>query len=732
VHSKSSSHEKIALYRSLFRGRDDVFAKRWESKTGKKGYSPACKNEWVAGVCNKPCSKCTNCDYSPLTDEAIRDHLSGKETVGLYPLLPDETCWLLAVDFDKASWMEDVRAFLLTCDESQVPAYLERSRSGNGGHVWIFFERPIAAAQARRLGSAILTRTMERRHEVGLDSYDRLFPNQDTMPKGGFGNLIALPLQKAPRDRGNSVFVDREFHPYHDQWAYLAEVRRMTETEVNTLVEHADRTDSIIGVRISETEDDAEQDPWTLPPSGKREERPIPGAFPPAVRVVQGNLLYVDKLGLPPAMLNRIIRLAAFQNPEFYQAQRMRMSTYGKPRIISCAEDFPHHVGLPRGCFDDLVSLLTQHDIKINLVDERNPGRPIDLTFKGSLTPLQQEAAQALLAHDMGVLSATTAFGKTVVGSWMIAERKANTLILVHRRQLLDQWRERLATFLGIPKKAIGQIGGGKDKPNGVLDVGVIQSLSHKGVVKDIIADYGQVIVDECHHLSAVSFELLLKKAKARYVAGLTATPVRKDGHHPIIMMQCGPIRFPADAKEQAAARPFDHEVVARKTAFRLPADSTDLSIQDVYAALGVDEARNRLIVADTLQALATGRSPLILTERTQHAEQLATALSANVENVILLRGGMGAKQRRAMSEKLALIPDNASRVIIATGRYIGEGFDDARLDTLFLAMPVSWRGTLQQYAGRLHRLHDQKRVVQVYDYVDDQVPCLTECTRSA
>jgi len=725
VTGKSAAHEKIALFRSLFRGRADVFAKRWESNTGKSGYSPACRNEWVAGVCSKPCSKCTNCDYSPLTDEVIRDHLSGKATVGLYPLLTDETSWFLAVDFDKTSWMADVRAFLETCEELGVPAYLERSRSGNGGHVWIFFDRPITAAQARRLGSAILTRTMDRRHEVGLDSYDRLFPNQDTMPKGGFGNLIALPLQKAPRDQGNSVFVDREFNPHPDQWAFLAEVRRMRESEVDALVEQAALTDSVLGVRMSETEEDAEADPWTLPPSGARVERPIAGPFAPAVRVVQGNLIYVEKDGLPPAMLNRIIRLAAFQNPEFYQAQKMRMSTYGKPRIIGCAEDFPNYVGLPRGCLGELLNMLTQHDIKVNLVDERNSGNPIDVRFCGSLTPWQQQAAQALLAHEMGILSATTAFGKTVVGSWLIAERRVNTLVLVHRRQLLDQWRERLATFLGVPKKAIGQIGGGRDKPTGIVDVGVIQSLSHKGVVKDIVAHYGQVIVDECHHLSAFSFELLLKQAKARYVVGLTATPVRKDGHHPIIMMQCGPIRFRVDAKEQAATRPFDHVVITRKTEFHLPAESAELSIQDVYAALGADEARTRLIVADTLQAVVAQRSPLILTERTQHAEQLAAFLSARVENVILLRGGMGAKQRRAVSERLASIPEGAPRVIIATGRYIGEGFDDARLDTLFLAMPVSWRGTLQQYAGRLHRLHDQKHVVQVYDYLDAEVPML-------
>lgn len=309
--------------------------------------------------------------------------------------------------------------------------------------------------------------------------------------------------------------------------------------------------------------------------------------------------------------------------------------------------------------------------------------------------------------------------------AWLIAARKVNTLVLVHRGQLLDQWRERLAAFLGLPLKAIGQIGGGKVKPTGFVDIGVIQSLCRKGEVKNLVADYGQIIVDECHHLPAFSFEQALKQAKARYVAGLTATPVRKDGHHPIIMMQCGPIRFRVDAKEQAAARPFEHLVVPRYTEFAPPAETMESGIQDIYSALAADRGRNDLIISDLLAALECGRSPLLLTERTGHLDELARRLEGLVRQTIVLRGGMGAKERRVVAGQLAAIPEGEERVLLATGRYIGEGFDDARLDTLFLAMPISWRGTLQQYAGRLHRLHDNKRVVQIYDYVDARVPML-------
>jgi superfamily II DNA or RNA helicase len=671
------------------------------------------------------CSDCENRDLKPVTDEVIRGHLHGKHTVGVYPLLPNETCWFLAVDFDKKSWQEDVGVFLKTCGEIGIPAALERSRSGKGGHVWMFFDRPVPASLARKFGCAILTRSMERRHQIGLDSYDRFFPSQDTIPKGGFGNLIALPLQRVPGEKGNSVFVNGEFEVYPDQWMFLFAIKRIQLEKVESIVQEASRNGTILGVRISLADEGVEEDPWTLPPSKKRKERAIQGPFPQTVRVVQGNLIYIEKNGLPPAMLNRLIRLAAFQNPDFYKAQAMRLSTFGKPRIIGCAEDFPSYVGLPRGCLDDAVELFKTHNIKPELADERFGGISINVTFKGELRPLQQEAAQQLFAHGYGILSAPTAFGKTVIAAWLIANRKVNTLVLVHRRQLMDQWRERMALFLGMPLEDIGQVSGGKKRVTGSIDIGLIQSLNRKGEVKDMVAGYGQIIVDECHHIPAFTFEQVLKQVKAKYIVGLTATPIRKDGHHPIILMQCGPIRFRESAKKQAEARPFEHVVITRHTNFRIAPESADVKIQDIYAALVLDKDRNELIFNDLVKALEMGRSPLLLTERIDHLEQFAKQLKGVAQNIIVLKGGMGSKQRKALADQIKAVPDSKERVILSTGRYIGEGFDDARLDTLFLAMPISWRGTLQQYVGRLHRLHDNKRVVQVYDYVDIHVPTL-------
>jgi superfamily II DNA or RNA helicase len=719
-----SPEDKVALFRSFFRGREDVYPVRWENRQGKSGYSPACVNEWKRPLCGKPrikCSECENRKLLPVTDEVIQGHLTGKHTVGVYAILPDETCWFLAVDFDKKTWMEDATALLTTCEEMGIPAALERSRSGNGGHVWIFFDAPVPAGLARKLGSTILTYTMEKYHHMGLDSYDRFFPSQDTMPKGGFGSLIALPLQRVPRDKGNSLFLDMDFNPYLDQWSYLSIIRKMNQAEVEKVVYAAQRAGKVLGVRMSLTEEGAD-DPWTLPPSGKSPEKIIKGSFPEKVSIVIGNMAYIEKEGLPPAMINKLIRLAAFQNPEFYKAQAMRLSTFGKPRIISCAEDFGRHIALPRGSIDEAVSLLGAHGVKVEIRDERFHGTLIDVAFQGELRPLQDKAVRAMLKHDIGILSAPTAFGKTAVGAYLIAERKANTLVLVHRRILMDQWHERLRAFLATD--AIGSIGGGKDKRTGIVDVGMIQSLIRDGTVKDLVAEYGHIMVDECHHVSAFSFEQVLKQSKAKYITGLTATPVRKDGHHPIIIMQCGPIRFRGDARKEARERPFEHVVIPRHTGFRMPDGSED-GIQPVYAALINDKPRNDLIFNDLLSALEEGRSPLLLTERTEHLDEFAGRLKGFAKNIIVLRGGMGKKQLKAIAEQLTSIPEDEERVLIATGRYIGEGFDDARLDTLFLAMPISWRGTLQQYAGRLHRLHDKKKVVRIYDYVDSDAPML-------
>jgi len=708
VSNRSSPRAKLELFRSLFRGRDDVYARRWEAGDGRCGYSPAGIRNWKAVLSSRPEDR-KKVDRQtrrllPLTEEIIRRHLIGTETIGIYPLLPDETCWLLAVDLDKAGWHRDAATFLAVCNEWNVPASLERSRSGNGGHVWIFFDRPVPAATARKLGCAILTRAMERRHQMGLDSYDRFFPNQDTLPRNGFGSPIALPLEKGPRQRGNSVFLDPALGPYRDQWQFLSSLERAPAERVEALVQEASRTGEIMGVRL---------------------DKPIPPPLPRQVRIVRGNLLHVEKADLPSRMLNRLMRLAAFENPEFCQAQAMRLSTFGKPRFIACAEDFPQHIGLPRGCLDEVVSLLRAHGVESEIRDERFPGHAIDAVFQGQLRPVQQGAAAAILRQDEGVVCAPTAFGKTTLAAWLIAQRRVNTLVLVDRRQLLDQWRERLAMFLNLPAKDIGQVGGGKTARTGSLDVALIQSLRRQGEVKDFVAGYGQVIVDECHHLPAFTFEQVLKRVKARYVLGLTATPIRKDGHHPIIYMQCGPVRFHLSARKAARTAPFEHRVIPRFTQFRAPGEGTEVSIHDLYAAMVSDPARNELILTDLVEAVQAGRTPLLLTGRTGHLGRLAALLEGRLRNVFVLKGGMGRRQRKAVADALAGVPDGEPRVILATGSYIGEGFDDARLDTLLLAMPISWRGTLQQYAGRLHRLHDAKGVVEIYDYVDLHVPML-------
>lgn len=744
ITNQPSQEEKITLFRSLFRGREDVYPRRFESwKTGKSGYQPACRNEWVRGICEKPkirCEDCTNRAFLPVTNEVVRNHLLGMDpqdrtgrdfVIGVYPMLLDETCWFLAADFDKATWQEDVKAFLETCNLFSVPVALERSRSGNGGHIWIFFSEPIPAILARKMGTFLLTQTMERRPEIGLDSYDRFFPSQDTLPRGGFGNLIALPLQKKPRESGNSLFLDENLVAYQDQWAPLSAIRRMNRREVESIVGEAEKRNAILGIRVPVTDENDDQ-PWVAPPSRQRKDQPVIGPLPEQIDLVLGNQIYIPKADLTPSLRNRLIRLAAFQNPEFYQAQAMRLSTFDKPRIISCCEDFPKHLGLPRGCLDELLELFKLLKVKVTLTDQRFAGTPLELKFHGTLRPEQQQAADALLQHETGVLAASTAFGKTVVAAYLIAQRKVNALVIVHRRQLLDQWVGALSQFLGLEPKAIGQIGGGKHKPTGKIDVAMVQSLYQKGAVDDIVGEYGYLIVDECHHISAVSFEQVVRQSKAKFVTGLSATVVRKDGHHPIIFMQCGPVRYQVSDRMQAEQRPFDHKVIIRPTNFRMPPHLQDITmqpIQDVYALLAADDERNQLIVEDAVAAVQAKRAPVVLTERREHLDFLARVLSQRIHasRVIVMAGGMGKKQRKQLVDTIASIPADQPRVIVATGRYLGEGFDDARLDTLFLALPISWRGTLTQYAGRLHRLNATKKVVIIYDYVDFQVPVLAK-----
>lgn len=744
----SPAKEKISLFYSLFKGREDVFALRWESsRSGKVGYQPACRNEWVKGICRKPQIKCGECaarDFIPLTESVIRNHLQGYDpdntrasvsrrefVVGLYPLLSDNTCYFLAVDFDKDTWMEDVSRFIETCKDYNIPVANERSRSGKGAHAWIFFSESIPAVMARRLGSFLLTETLDKRPEVGFDSYDRLFPSQDFIPEGGYGNLIALPLQGKPRLKGNTVFLDENFEPYSDQWAFLSMISSMSRKQVEKIVEKASRDGKIIGARIPIVED-KDSEPWKM--ASKVSGRiPIIGPIPEKINLTMGNLLYIEKKALSPSLRNQLIHLAAFQNPEFYKAQAMRLSTYGKPRIISCAEDYPDHIGLPRGCLEEVYELCQSLGIKISQKDERTTGTPIDVNFVGVLRPEQEDSVAKMLAYDTGVLAAATAFGKTVVAAKVIAERAVNTLILVHRRQLFDQWRNHLTAFLDLDPEKIGMIGAGKRKLSGCIDIAIMQSLRRKGTVDEIIGDYGQLIIDECHHISANSFEQVVRQSKAKYVLGLSATVTRKDGHHPIIFMQCGPVRYRVTARQGVAAHPFDHQVIFCETGFKLPQriESKDPKIYEIYEALINDDTRNNHIFEDVMKSIAGDkRSPLLISERREHVDMFAELFSPHIKNVIVFRGGMGKKQRQEIYDKLTSIPDAEERLLIATGRYLGEGFDDARLDTLFLALPISWRGTLAQYAGRLHRLHYNKKDVRIYDYVDSKVPMLEKMHR--
>jgi hypothetical protein len=602
------ARKRVALFRDLFRGRADVYARRWEEADGRSGYSPADLKDWRAINASKPedrkrVERSTR-KFLPLTEAAIQNHLLGKETIGIYSLLADETCWFLAVDFDKKTWAEDSRGFLDRCRELSVPAVLERSRSGNGARVWIFFEHAVPASTARKLGCAVLTKTMERRHELGLDSYDRLFPNQDTMPKGGFGNLIALPLQLVPRKSGNSVFVDSELRPYPNQWEFLSTVQRMPSQAAEDVIAEAQRDGDLIGVRISVAEDEDRQDPWNLPPSRRRLERKIVGPLPGSAKLIRANLLYIEKQGLPPSMLSRLLRLAAFQNPEFYKAQAMRLPTYAKPCVIACGQDFPQHIAVPRGCLTEVLALMKAHEVHANVLDERCAGISIAAEFSGELRSMQEQAGQDISAHDEGILCAPTAIRKTAVASRLIAKRKVNTLILVHRQQLLDQWQMRLAKFLGLPDGSIGHIGKGKAHRTGCIDVAVIQSLYQAGSVKGFVAEYGQVIVDECHHISAFTFEQVMKATKAKYIVGLTATPTRKDGHHPIVIMQCGPARFNMSARAMTEENPFEHRVLPRDTDFEMPISLNDFTVQDVYGALWRDEPRNEMIAGDITGAI--------------------------------------------------------------------------------------------------------------------------------
>ena len=726
---KLSVQEKVELFRSLFKGREDVFARRWYSKaSGKGGYQPVCQNEWNHQLCDKRKFKCTECpnrQFAPLSDNDIYRHLEGKDAdgkdvIGLYVLNADNTCNLLCTDFDDKNcehgYQEDVIAFVDVCKSWGVPCSIERSRSGNGAHVWIFFETPVLAVKARRLGNAILTEAMNRDGRISFKSYDRFFPNQDTLPEGGLGNLVALPLQGNARKNGNSVFVNEYFEPFPDQWEYLLNVGKLSASALEEILK---QTVSIMPLGdLSKT---SESKPWEVPTTAKIEKFD----FSSEIVITRSNMLYIPLSQLSSKVLSHLRRIASFRNPEFYSKQALRLSTYQTPRIISCSELTEEFLALPRGCEDAVTTLLKEKNVTYRFEDKTNHGRPISVHFNGELRENQQKAINTLAMNNTGVLSTTTAFGKTVAAIGLIAKHSVNTLILVHTKALLDQWVKRLEQFLviddvpviekGKHKKnlsSIGTLSSTGNRLHGIIDIALMQSCISDGEVKPFVKDYGLVIADECHHISAVNFEQILKAVNARYVYGLTATPIRKDGHQPIIFMQCGPIRYNADAKAQMQSQTFQRLLVPRFTPFR-----------PMSQQLAEDEYRNLFIVKDVIEALKEGRSPIILTNRTVHVEILADLLKPHCPNVITLVGSESTKEKRQKMEQLQSIPSTEPIVIVATGKYVGEGFDYARLDTLFLVSPVAWKGIVAQYAGRLHREFEGKQDVQIYDYIDIRVP---------
>ena len=716
VTTELSVNQKVVLFQELFKGRSDTFAYRWKNTKGRSGYSVACDNEWIKGVCNKPkikCSECSNRKYKSLDDQIIYDHLSGKQIIGLYPLLTDNTCHLLAADFDKNDWQKSIVALAKACMELNVPHAIEISRSGNGAHLWIFFSEPVSAKDARLLGFGLLDKAMEIHPDLSFESYDRLFPNQDLMPEGGFGNLIALPLQYQARQQGNSLFVNIKLKPYHDQWEFLSQVKSISSTQLHNLLTQLTPTISTNSKIIDN------RPPWE---QGLAHKHIQIDNCPEQITITLANYLYIKISVLPPTLITRLKRLASFSNPVFFKTQALRFSTHGIPRYISCARLEQGYLFLPRGCFDEVVDLLKEQNITIDIDDRRQVGHKLKkLNFLGTLRKDQSKAVNAMSKHSVGVLHAPTAFGKTVVAIGIIVKRKTNTLILTHSLQLLEQWQERLKSFLRDTD--IGSIGGGKRKPSGQIDIATYQSLINKkdNSVDPIIQQYGQIIIDECHHISAPRYEMLLNEVHSKYVLGLTATPDRQDGHQKIIFMLAGPIRHKVKSNH---AEKFEQQVIVTKL-YSTP--SVNLfnaeqrpRITDVYRWLTEDNKRTQRIVSDVIAKISEGKHPLVLTERREHAEQVYNLLIENNIHTVILRGAMRAKERKAANEQLS-----SAQVIVATGKYVGEGFDLPKLDTLFLALPIAWKGSLVQYAGRIHRESEGKDLVTIYDYVDSSIPML-------
>ena len=701
VDGQSSTTDKVALFRSLFAGRDDVYAVRWENgRTGKSGWSPAVRGGW-------PNSHRADREHLPYSEEVVNRHLGGDFHAGIYPLLRGDTCRLLACDFDGPGWVLDALSYLDAAHAGGIPAALERSRSGDGGHVWVFFDGPVAAAAARRIGVHLLREAMTVRAELDLVSYDRLFPAQDFMPKGSFGNLIALPLQGRCRQRGTTVFLDpADLKPYEDQWAFLSSLQRLAPQAAQELADG-----------LGELAAGPDAATFRRPADGSA------AAAPPARVVARaGAMLAVDRIGMPPAMLAALKHLASLHNPDFYEKEKLRFSTWNTPRFIRCYRETLGQLLLPRGLREKAAKIVAEGGSELVVVDDRGDDGTIDVSLRAKLTPAQAAAADVVTRHVLGTLVAPPGSGKTVIGCALIAHHRVPSLVLVDREPLVEQWRDRLVTHLDLEPKQVGQLGGGRNKQTGIVDVAMVQSLARREDIAEVTSRYGLVVVDECHHVPAVTFERAVRQIPARRWLGLTATPYRRDGLQALMSMHCGPVRHTMSAPVGSALRSL--ALIVHETDHL--ADEDGQHIQATYRGLVEDARRTAAICADVAVAVAAGRNCLVLTRWKEHLDSISEILTARGVEILVMHGQMGKKARAAVMGHLGTAPEGAAGLVLgATASLIGEGFDCPPLDTLFLAFPIRFKGNVVQYVGRVLRPTEHKTRIEVHDYVDVHVPVL-------
>ena len=759
IHPQAITENMANQFFSMFWGRQDVYAKRSVNKeTGKAAYYPQCNNFWT-NVCHKKikdginCKDCKNRSYKTITKKDILNHLQGNaynasDVIGIYPLLSNGTCRFMVFDFDNHdkgadekdfansddTWVEEVESMREICVLNGIEPLVERSRSGRGAHVWIFFDKPIAASFVRKFGLALLDKGAEQINLKSFKYYDRMLPAQDSLPEdSAVGNLIALPLQGKALQDGNSAFIDGNWNAYPNQWETLFNKPRLSQGFLEEKIKEWSNTIDDIAANAAESD---REKPWNRMQHFNKND--VEGKL----HIILSNGIYVDNTNLKAAMQNRIRRMAAISNPVFYKNQAIGTSNYDTARWIYLGKDhLSGYIQIPRGLQDELWENIKQADIDYEMEDERQQGRKINVDFKGELRPEQDKALKELIRYDNGILHAATAFGKTVVSSAIIAQKKINTLIILESSALIEQWKEALEKFLnineGLPtyetktgrvrkrKSLIGTLQGAHDSMTGIIDIAMAGSLCKKGKYHKMMNEYGLVLIDECHHSASETIANVLKEVKAKYVYGVTATPKRGDGLEKINYMLIGPIRYSYTAKEKAKEQGIQHLVYPRFTRTVPPRGviTDKMHPNEAYEIIHNNDVRDEQIIEDVKNCVAAGRTPVVLSRYKDHSEKLYKRLKSHADHVFLMTGNNSKKEHRKILEQMHQVDKDESLILIATGSLVGEGFDFPRLDTLFMATPVSFRGVVEQYAGRLNRDYAGKENVIIYDYVDNHIP---------